>query len=165
MSNDSVDNFTGNFKLNKKNKNKKRKHKNIHLSKLTEAISLEFSRTFILKCYSDPTQTNRVYWAVAGAIQNKFYEDDIPLDQILSTMDQYLNNKGMIVPPRDQRDTMKLIRDTIHELQVDGLTDIELVNKNVSELGISPEQFEQAIKQLKKQGDIFEPKVGHFKLT
>lgn len=64
---------------------------------------------------------------------------------------------------KSQRDTVKLIRDVIKELQNDGPVKFADIILQADDLGISPEQLERTIKQMKREGVIFEPRNGYYR--
>jgi len=62
-----------------------------------------------------------------------------------------------------QRDLLKFIRESIISHQIEGKSKIEDVSVHATENGITTYRFNEAIKQLKRQGDIFEPRQGFYK--
>lgn len=72
------------------------------------------------------------------------------------------NNNGDS-PVFSQRDIVKIIRDTITDKQENGITPITKVLDYVLKQGISFDKCKSAIKQMKAEGSIFEPKDGFYK--
>lgn len=64
---------------------------------LMNAIHQEFKRSFILKLYPHLEWTDRIFWNVAGTLQQKYYED-LSLDEIITAIKRYLTDHKMIVP-------------------------------------------------------------------
>jgi len=62
-----------------------------------------------------------------------------------------------------QRDTIKIIRDSIINLQVDGKTSIPTVLDHAIENGITFDRCKVAIKHMKADGSIFESPEGYYK--
>ena len=62
-----------------------------------------------------------------------------------------------------QRDTIKIIRDSIYDLQVDGKTQITTVLDHAIDNGIAFDRCKGAIDQMKKEGTIFEPEDGFYR--
>jgi len=133
---------------------------NNHMSqhKLMDVIHQEFKKTFIKKLYPDPKWTQRVYWNVIGRIQNE--HEDISLDTIIKRVDQYLENNNMRI---SQRDLLKFIRDSIQSYQTEGKAKIEDVAAHATENGISADRFNDAIRRMKREGSVFEPRAGYLK--
>ena len=64
---------------------------------LMNAIHQEFQRSFIHKLYPHLEWTERIFWNVAGTLQQKYYED-LSLDEIITAIKRYLTDHKMIVP-------------------------------------------------------------------
>ena len=84
---------------------------------------------------------------------------------VIKSVVEQLNENGWSSYEIDQRDVAKLIKDTIQDLQVDGVTEIEAVKKHILDNGITLERFDSVIKHMKSDGVVFEPVAGHYKLT
>ena len=125
---------------------------------LSKSIIHEFQKDFIKKLYPNPLWTNRVYWNIIGRIQDE--HEDIPLNNIIKGVDQYLEENNMCI---SQRDLLKFIRESILSHKIEGKTKIKDVSEHATENGVTSDRFNEAIKQLKRQGDIFEPKQGYCK--
>ena len=121
-------------------------------------IDIEFKKDFIEKLYPNPIWTERVYWNVIGRIQNE--HEDYSLVDIQTKVDRYLEDNKLCV---SQIDLIKFIRDSIISHQIEGKAKITDVYEHAVENGIVSERFYKAIKQLKLQGDIFEPREGFYK--
>lgn len=122
------------------------------------AIHTEFQKDFIKNLYKNPIWTERVYWNVIGKIQNE--NENIPLDDIISGVNQYLSDNKMCIC---QIDLLKFIHDSILFHQVDGKTQIKDVYSHATENGITSNRFNEAIKRMKAEGIIFEPAEGFYK--
>lgn len=64
-----------------------------------------------------------------------------------------------------QRDSAKFIRDVIRDLQKDGPAKLGDIALRAIDQGISSEQLERTMKQMKREGAIFEPKNGFYRCT
>jgi len=64
-----------------------------------------------------------------------------------------------------QRDVAKIVIDTIRILQVDSKAKLCDIMKFASQTGITEDMVEQSMKHLKRDGRIFEPVTGQFKLV
>ena len=154
----STQNFSDNYKFNLiASSIKSNKNTNLH-QELHKLIHHEFQKDFIKKLYPNPLWTNRVYWNVIGRIQVE--HEDLTLDNIIKGVDRYLEENNMCI---SQRDLLKFIRESIIMHNIEGKTKIEDVSTHATENGVTVDRFNEAIKQLKRQGDIFEPKQGYCK--
>ena len=70
---------------------------NVSQHELMNAIHQEFQRSFIHKLYPHIEWTDRVFWAVAATLQDKYY-NEMSLDQIIEGMRRYLTEHKMIIP-------------------------------------------------------------------
>jgi len=64
---------------------------------------------------------------------------------------------------KSQRDRVKIIRDVIQELQKDGHVIFADIALRASDQGISSENLEHTIKQMKRDGTIYEPRDGQYR--
>lgn len=64
---------------------------------LMNAIHQEFQRSFIQKLYPKSEWTDRIYWNVAGTLQNKYYKE-LSLDEITTAIKRYLTEHKMMIP-------------------------------------------------------------------
>jgi len=151
-------NFTDNYKFNLSESSIKSKKSNHQQKSLIKLINHEFKKDFIKKLYHNPIWTNRVYWNVIGRIQIE--HDDISLDNIVSGVDQYLDDNNMCI---NQRDLLKFIYESINTHKIDGLTNIKDVLNHAAENGVNANRFNEAIKHMKADGKIFEPEDGFYK--
>lgn len=89
---------TSNKKDNVNIKNIQFNHiKNISQHELMNAIHQEFQRTFIRKLYPQPEWTERIFWNVAGTLQNKYCKE-LSLNEIIAAIKRYLTEHKMIIP-------------------------------------------------------------------
>ena len=70
---------------------------NISQHELMNAIHQEFQRSFIRKLYPHLEWTDRIFWAVTGTIQHKYY-NELSLNQIIEGMRRYLTEHKIIIP-------------------------------------------------------------------
>lgn len=70
---------------------------NISQHELMNSIHQEFQMSFIQKLYPHIEWTERIFWNVAGTLQQKYYED-LSLDEIITAIKRYLTDHKMIVP-------------------------------------------------------------------
>ena len=161
---------------------KKTDNKHNVKKELNNLIKTEFNKTYVKELYINPKWTSRVFWVIITNVEND--NEQIELYDIVRGVRKYLINHNLPIPIIDwskwgdisdewkqistewnlsQRDTIKFVRDAINDLQADGLTKITDVSKHTSDNGISQERFNQAIKTLRMEGSIFEPKEGFYK--
>lgn len=153
-----------------------------------EIISLihnEFQKVYMSKLYPNPKWTYRAFWVVATNIDEN--NEHIKFYNIIYELIKYLQHHKLPIPSVDwskwfsisdewqqipillgytelsQRDTIKLIRDAIRELQINGLTKITDIADYATTHGISSERFNMVIKNLRTEGSIFEPVEGFYK--
>lgn len=75
-------------------------------------------------------------------------------------MNEIINNLEL-----SQRDVSNIIKSNIQELEQYRLNDIlSVMYVSIDNHQITLERFKSAVKQLRKTGDIFEPKEGYYKV-
>jgi len=162
MIQESIDNFISNYKFRDNPTQVVKKPNKISQNELMNAIHQEFQRSFIRKLYPQPAWTDRIFWNIAGTLQQKYY-DEMSLDQITTAIKQYLSEHKEL----SQRNQVKLIRDIILELQQDneGKAPIDKVMLHALDEGIDEDKAGDIIRKLKREGSIFEPHNGYLKST
>ena len=70
---------------------------NVSQHELMNTIHIEFQKPFIKKLYPNPKWTERVFWNVAGVLQQKYY-DELPLTEIIEGIKRYLTEHKLIIP-------------------------------------------------------------------
>lgn len=145
-------------------------------------ITTEFKKTYVKELYINSKWTSRVFLVIITNIEND--HEQLKLYDIVRESRKYIIDHNLPIPYIDwskwehiseewkqistewqvsQRETVKLIRDAINDLQVDGITQITDISKHATDNGIPQERYNQAIKKLKTEGSIFEPKEGFYK--
>ena len=67
---------------------------------------------------------------------------------------------------KTQQDRIKSIRDIIRELQKEiGGANIEKIKEKASEQGLDPDKVEREIEKLKQTGELYEERLGYYKLA
>lgn len=97
MIQESIDDFISNYKFEDNPAQIDKVPIKISQHELMNAIHQEFQRSFIHKLYPHIEWTDRIFWAVTGTIQHKYY-NELSLDQIIEGMRQYLTEHKMIIP-------------------------------------------------------------------
>ena len=139
-------------------------------SKLLQSIHNEFQKQHIKELYPIQIWTERAFWVAMVAVEEKTQED---IHTILQTAHTYLTKQGLPIPPikwdywvpglYSQRDILKPVRQSIVDEQVDSLTAITAAQTSIIGTGVSLEQFNAGLAQLKRTGEVFEPRVGFLK--
>jgi len=150
----------------------------ISQSDLMSYVHTEFQKPHIKSAILNPKTNYRTYWIIVGSLQLLFddmNEDmnddnnsfdilfiDVSLERIQNAVKTYLRDNGY---PQisSQLDAVKLIRDTINNLQEDGITKISDTIIEVGKAGITADRFTSYINQMKKEGSVFEPREGCLK--
>ena len=139
-------------------------HSQITNTDILNALHLEFKKPFITKLYPNPEWQQRIFWNIAGNLQNTYdnLNIDVSLDRITQAMNTYLEQNKISTPP-SQRDDVKFIRGLIQEFKINGMTKIADMMVDVIATGITPDRFDTIISQMEREGSIFEPKEGYLK--
>ncbi len=164
MIQDTINNFILNYGFEDSNKHVKKADYQTSQHELMNAIHQEFQKSFVHKLYSNPKWTDKIFWNVAGTLQQKYY-DKLSLDQIIEGIKRYLAEQKMIIPQLSQRDRVKVIRDIIYNLQQkhDGKAPIYKVFQCALENSLNQKTTDDTIRQLKREGLVFEPREGYYK--
>lgn len=130
---------------------------------LMKLIHEQFQIPAIKKLYPNPQWTERVFWVINGNIYHQF--EDVSMDRLSEHIEQYITEHGYpgIKSVYNQRDTAKLIMDTIKLLQVDGRTSLTNLTDYMISTGITSDQLESTMKQMKRDGSVFEPSDGYYR--
>lgn len=149
---------------------------------LNNLITTEFKKTYAKELYGNSKWTSRVFWVIVANIEND--HEHFKLYDIVRESIKYIIDHNLPIPYIDwsqwehisdewkqistewqvsQRETVKLIRDSINDLQIDGITKTTDIAKHATDNGIPQERYNQAISQMKRDGSIFEPKEGFYK--
>jgi len=165
MINNKLNDFYSDFKFNitvdiKKDVEQTDSITQIELMKL---IHEQFQIPAIKKLYHNPKWTERVFWVIHGNIYHQC--EDLSMDRLSEHIEQYIIERGYpgIKSVYNQRDTAKLIIDTIKNLQVDGKTKLIDISEHILKTGITADRFESTMKHLKRDGRIFEPSSGFYR--
>jgi len=113
MIQDTINNFILNCKFIESNKQVKKIDYQISQHELMNTIHQEFQKTFIQKLYPQSKWINRIFWNVAGVLQQKYY-DELSLDQITTTIKRYLSDHKMIIPQTHEMELKYKERFLVH---------------------------------------------------
>lgn len=154
-------------------------------NEIIKLIHHEFQKTHIKKLYPNPKWTYRAFWVITTNIEDN--NEHIKFYDIIYELIKYLQHNNFPIPSVDwskwysisdewkqipiliglteisQRDLLKFIRESIIIHQIKGKSNIEDISALAIENGVTVDRFNEAIKQLKRQGDIFEPRQGFYK--
>ena len=78
---------------------------------------------------------------------------------------ELLKTRRSIRDFEDKNVPLDIIRDIIRDLQADGGAKIGDIALKSIDWDISSEQLERTMKQMKREGAIFEPKNGYYRCT
>ena len=163
---DRVDPFVSGFMLGNPHEILEEIVPEISQYELMQDINNQFQDLNIRKLMHNPKYNYRTSWIVLGNMQLKADDDDkeFNLDRTIDGLNEYLNvNKYPKAIYESQRDINKLIKDTIINLQVDGMTKREDVKAELITAGITEDRFTAYINQMKREGSLFELKEGYLK--
>lgn len=91
--------------------------------------------------------------------------DKFTINYKFDSTKQQKNNEFISNVELSQRDILNIIKSNIQELEQFRLNDIlSVMYVSIDNHQITLERFKSAVKQLRKQGDIFEPKEGYYKV-
>ena len=118
-------------------------------------INTEFQKPFIKNLYANPDWQQRVFWAVAGNLVSSYddLEIDVPLEKITTSINQYALQFDS---QPDQRESVKIILTAIKSAPNGEFTPLKVILTTAQDNHISYASTIEIIKQLKRQGDIFE---------
>ena len=92
-----------------------------------------------------------------------FVLNDVFIDKATGRIDSDIVNIGQ---PKSRTDRMRTVLSIIHSLEKQfDLVDIDDVVKEATTFGLDDTYTRRLIDDLKKNGDLYEPKVGHIKST
>lgn len=136
---------------------------NVIQSELMKLIHQQFQRPAIKKLYPYPQWTERVFWIIHGNIYHQF--EDLSMDRLSEHIEQYIIEHGYpgIKSVYSQRDTAKLVIDSIKDLEVDGKTKLTDLTESLLKAGITADKIKSTMKQMKQNGSVFEPSEGYYR--
>ena len=140
------------------------------ISDLNMRIHKEFQQPYMQELYTNPEWTERAFWVAIIAVED---QTQLDLHEILKAANVYLKSNQLPIPLIDwecwvpemysQRDILKMVRQSINDNQSGGLTARSAVKAHTIDMGVSPDQFEASVVQLRRSGVVMEPKEGYLK--